>query len=196
MPKRPRPSRIKREERYAKHQGMKTDRKKRKRDRQAGFKNGLAQAKRGKAGAPKGAKEEEEEEEEAEKADGAAAVPATAAAAPVDFRVLLRQRAAARRARADRWRAGRHHRGKMRLFGYGLCPFAEQARAALTLSRLAYTFTEPSLPYWLVPDEDEQEFDGKEQAADKDASDAGASAAACASYGEPRKGQGAKTENR
>ncbi len=165
MPKRPRPSRIKREERYAKHQGMKSDRKKRKRDRQAGFKDGLAQAKPGKPGKV-GVLVKADGEPEA----GPAPV-ASGAAAPVDFRDLLRKRAAARRARADLWRAGRHSRGKIRLFGYSLCPFAEQARMALTVSRHAYTFTEPSLPYWLVPDDDEQEYDGKEPEAAKGAVD-------------------------
>ena len=38
---------MKREERYAKHQGMKSDRKKRKRDNQAEFKNGLVRTKPG-----------------------------------------------------------------------------------------------------------------------------------------------------
>ena len=102
-------------------------------------------------------------------------------AASVDFRVVLKQRAAARRARADQWRAGRRQRGKIRFSGYELCPFAEQVRLALAMSRQAYTFTEPSLPYWLVPDAEEQEYDGNEgpgKSNDDETSSAAESAAA------------------
>ena len=69
----------------------------------------------------------------------------------------------------------------MRFSGYELCPFAEQVRLALAMSRQAYTFTEPSLPYWLVPDAEEQEYDGNEgpgKSNDDETSSAAESAAA------------------
>ena len=155
---------MKRENRYNKHQDMRSDKKKRKRDNHAAFKESIAKAKKSKnkPSAPEIAAQ-------AGKVGSSPLSPplATSAATPIsprtDFKSILKKRAEARRARADRWRTGRQDRGTMRLYGYALCPFAEQARLALAISHQAFTFEEPSLPYWLVPDKDEQENDGKSE---------------------------------
>ena len=179
MPKRPRPSRTKREARYAKHQNMRSDKKRRKRDNHAAFKGNLTRTNALKPTKDHSSRPKDGDATPAE-TDSKADANADAGAAPVDFRVILRQRDALRRARADRWRAGRHNRGKIQLFGYRLCPFAEQCRTALVMSRYAFTFTEPSLPYWLVPDEDEMEHNGKE-----DTSNANANVADKSSHSSP-----------
>jgi len=75
----------------------------------------------------------------------------------LDYKGLLQERARVRKARFDRWRNGRKSRGVMRLYGYATDPHAVQAKLAIKTSRQAFTFKEPELPYWMVPDEDEED---------------------------------------
>jgi len=153
MPKRDRPNRIKRVERHDKHVDMRRAAKKRKRQNIAQFKSNLMGVKR-----PK--------DHPLNKLDGAE--DDEGPPAELTFKELLRQRAQARRARFDRWRNGRKSRGTVRLLGYALDPHALQAKLAVVTSRQAFTFQEPQLPYWMVPDEDdmpEEKEDSAEPAA-------------------------------
>ena len=139
MPKRDRPNRIKRVERHEKHQQMRKEAKKQKRANMAQFKTQLMGVKHPKDHPLNNLEPEQED-------DGST---------PKDFKQLLRERSKTRRARADRWRNGRKSRGTVKLYGYELDPHAIQVKLAVATSRQAFTFEEPKLPYWMIPDEDD-----------------------------------------
>ena len=154
--KRARPSRVIRIARHEKHKEMKQQQKKAKRQNISRFKEHLL-----------GVKTPKDHPLNRMPADDAA----DSQVQPVlDFRGLLQQRARARQARFDRWRSGRKSRGTIRLYGYAADPHAVQAKLAIKTSRQAFTFQEPQLPYWMVPDEDDMEHD-EEPSGDGDKND-------------------------
>ena len=150
--KRERPNMIKRGERHNKHLEMKKQTKKRKRENMSQFKDHLHGVKKPKNHALAKFDDPDTDDEKDVVEEG-----------EMEFRELLKRRSQVRKARFDRWRNGRKARGTIRLFGYALDPHASQAKFALMTSRQAFSFQEPQLPYWMIPDE---ESDGGEEQED------------------------------
>jgi hypothetical protein len=161
MPKRARPGRLVRIARHEKHQEMRRGKKKQKRQNMAQFKEQLLGVKTPKNHALNSLQQAEEPTSNEQ-----------------DFKQILKNRARARRERFDSWRKGRKSRGSVRLFGYATDPHAFQAKLAIKTSRQAFHFEEPCLPYWMIPDEDDDAEQLKQDEEGKTEEEAAAEAAA------------------